>query len=467
MDEGTNNPREELAKPLESRADFADEDQERAARETTVARLRVVWNQRQLIFRWMVTGFILSALLAFVVPKRFESTTRLMPPDQMNAGISALAAAAVSRAGSALGNFGGMGTDLLGVKSSGALFVGIVQSRTVQDDLIGKFNLQLVYGDRYLQDARKDLDRNTDVSEDRKSGILTIRVTDKDPKRAAGIAQEYVTELNRVVTLLNTSSAHRERVFLEERLVQVQQDLDSAEKDFSEFASKNTAIDVPSQGKAMIEAAATLEGQWIAAQTELESLKQIYADNNVRVRATQARVEELRRQLDKLGGKYDGAATPGSQDAPTMYPSIRKLPLLGVNYADLYRKTKIQEAIYETLTQEFELAKVQEAKETPSVKVLDPPDVPEKKSFPPRLLVILFGTAMASSAGAAFAFGNAQREAIEPAEARKLFAQEVMSAVKARIAWGGRSSARWDFVPRGFSIQPGRHKRQIGPQSQG
>jgi capsule polysaccharide export protein KpsE/RkpR len=466
MSETVNSSREELAKSLEPRLDLADGTGERVAREKMVARLRVLWNKRQPILHWTMTGLVLSVIIAFLAPKRFESTTRLMPPDQMNSGAAMLAAAA-SRAGSTLGSLGGIGGDLLGVKSSGALFVGIVQSRTVQDDLIGKFSLQRVYGDRYRQDARKDLEKNTDVSEDRKSGIITIRVTDKDPKRAAAIAQEYVAELNQVVTLLNTSSAHRERVFLEERLLQVKQDLESAENEFSEFASQNTAIDIPSQGKAMIEAAATLEGQWIAAQTEMESLKQIYADSNVRVRATQARVGELRRQLEKLGGKYDGGSAPSGQDSQTMYPSIRKLPLLGVNYADLFRKTKIQEAIYETLTQEFELAKVQEAKETPSVKILDPPDVPEKKSFPPRLLVILFGTIVASSAGAAFALGNSLWEAADPGDARKVFAREVIGAVKARVAWGSRHIAGLDVLSRKLWIQPGRQKRQMGPESQG
>ena len=122
---------------------------------------------------------------------------------------------------------------------------------------------------------------NTTVSEDRKSGIITLQVTDRDPRRAAAIAQQYVDELDRVVTQLNTSSAHRERIFLEERLAQVKQDLESAEKGFSEFASKNTAIDIQAQGKAMIEAAGALEGELIAAQTELQGLKQIYADGNV------------------------------------------------------------------------------------------------------------------------------------------------------------------------------------------
>src|SRR6185312_8644126 len=136
-----------------------------------------------------------------------------------------------------------------------------------------------------------------------------------------------------------------------------------------------------------------LEGQLIGAQTELESLRQIYADGNVRVRSTQAKVDELRHQLEKMGGKFDSNVPTGtSRDDQSMYPSIRRLPLLGVKYADLYRATKVEEAVFETLTQEYELAKVQEAKETPSVKVLDPPNIPEKKSYPPRLLVMVLGT---------------------------------------------------------------------------
>src|SRR2546428_5750083 len=175
----------------------------------------------------------------------------------------------------------------------------------------------------------------------------------------------------------------------------------------------------------MIEAAATLEGQWIAAQTEMESLRQVYADSNVRVRATQARVGELRRQLEKLGGKYDGASAPSGQDSQTMYPSIRKLPLLAVNYADLFRKTKIQEAIYETLTQEFELAKVQEAKETPSVKVLDAASLPERKSFPPRTLIALLGAFLMFGTAVMFIVARLTWEQADTNDAGKVLAQEV------------------------------------------
>ncbi len=162
--------------------------------------------------------------------------------------------------GKATGDLGGIGAELLGLKTSGDLFIGVLQSRTVADDLVNKFDLRKVYGVRRYEDARKRLKSRTDLSSDRKSGIITIKVSDTSPDRAAAMGREYVEALNRIVITLNTSSAHKERVFLEERLGQVQVDLEQAEKDFSQFASKNTAIDVKEQGRAMMGAAAELEG---------------------------------------------------------------------------------------------------------------------------------------------------------------------------------------------------------------
>ena len=315
------------------------------------------------------------------------------------------------------------------MKSSGALFIGILQGTTVEDDLINKFDLRKLYGDRYWEDARKDLEKKTEVIEDRKSGIITIQVTDKNPQRAAAMAQEYVDELKHLLTQVDTSSAHRERVFLEGRLAQVKDDLEAAEKNFSEFASKNTALDIQAQGKAMIEAGATLEGQLIGAETELQSLKQVYSDNNVRVRTMQARVNELQHQVEKLGGKFDSATGPNAEPNQSIYPSIRKLPLLGVSYADLYRNAKLQEAIFETLTQGYELAKVQEAKESPSVKVIDPPNVPQKKTFPPRLIIITLCTVLSCFFAGVWILGNAHWTEIDQQDPGKVFALEVFKTV--------------------------------------
>jgi capsule polysaccharide export protein KpsE/RkpR len=400
--------------------------------------LRLLWENRKLILRTGFYSLLASALIALIIPVRFRSVTRLMPPDTAPSSLGMLASMATGAGAAALGGIAG---DLLGMKSSGALFVGILQSETVQDGLIAQFNLQKVYGAKKIEDARKDLAAHTEISEDRKSGIISISVTDHDPKRAAAMAQTYVQELNRLVAQVSTSSARRERIFLEGRLKAVKAELDNSAKSFSEFASKNTAIDIPAQGKAMVEAAATLQGELIAAQSQLQGLKQIYTDNNVRVRAMQARVDELNKKLNEIGG----AGTPGNASSGnSLYPSIRKLPLLGVTYADLYRQTKIDETVYGLLTQQYELAKVEEAKEIPTVKVLDPALVPTKKSFPPRTIITILGTLLGIAVAMTWVLGKAQWEAVDAADPRKEFAIEVFTTMRANLpkfARNGSSSS--------------------------
>ena len=390
--------------------------------------LRLFWEQRRFLFRAAAFSCIASIALALLIPVRFQSVTRLMPPDgQSSSGLGMLAAMA-GKSGSF--GLGGMAGDLLGIKSSGALFVGVLNSQTVQDRLIDEFDLKKVYRNSKIEDARKSLAEHTDITEDRKSGIISIGVTDHDPNRAARMAQAYVTELDRLVAQVSTSSARRERIFLEGRLDKVQTDLNAAAEKFSDFASKNTAIDIPAQGKAMVEAAATLQGQLIAAQAELSGLQQVYTDNNVRVRAAEARVAELQKKLNEIGG----AGTPGNPSpANSLYPSIRRLPILGVTYADLYRQTKIQETVFELLTQQYELAKVQEAKEIPTVKILDPAIVPTKKSFPPRTIIVALGTMLGICLAMTWVLGRTSWDAVEATDPRKLFALEVFDTVRASV----------------------------------
>jgi capsule polysaccharide export protein KpsE/RkpR len=232
------------------------------------------------------------------------------------------------------------------------------------------------------------------------------------------------------VEQVSTSAARRERIFLEERLQSVKHDLDAAAQKFSEFASKNTAIDIPAQSKAMVEAAATLQGQLIAAESELRGLEAMYTEQNVRVRALRARVGELRAQLGKLGGDSSPIVAPAAKSDSSFYPAIRQLPLLGVTYADLFRQTKIQETVYELLTQQYELAKVEEAKEVPSVKVLDVAVVPTKKSFPPRLLLTATGTAFGLFAMCAWLFAKRMWQGIDPQDPGKQFAMEVAGTLR-------------------------------------
>jgi uncharacterized protein involved in exopolysaccharide biosynthesis len=404
---------------------------------TAVSRLRLLLDHRFFLLRVTAYGLAAAILLAYLIPVRYEARTQLMPPDsEMSSGLASLMAM-TTRSGSGLGLLAG---DFLGLKTSGSLFVGILRSETVEDRIVEQFNLKSVYSVRQMQGARRQLEENTEISEDRKSGIIVIRVSDHSPQRAKAIANAYIVELDRLVVELNTSAAHRERIFLEDRLKSVKQDLDSSAKAFSKFASENAAIDINEQGKAMVEAAAALQGHLIAAQSELEGLRQVYADNNVRIRAVRARIVELQVKLKQMG---DGDLSPdGTAGNNGLYPSIRKLPLLGVTYAELYRANKIQETVYELLTQQCELAKVQEAKETPSVKVLDDASLPEKKSFPPRLLIMLLGAFLSMVVGAVWVLGKAGWESLDPAHPGKLLAQDAYTTIKADLRLSSGNGTR-------------------------
>jgi capsule polysaccharide export protein KpsE/RkpR len=414
-----------------------------------VFRTQLLWDERNFLGRALCLGLLMGVLIAIAIPSQFESSVELMPPDNQSGQGLAMIAALAGGAGGA-GGVGPIAGDLLGVKSSAEQFVGILHSRTAEDDLVQRFHLKDVYRVKLEGDARKKLADKTRVSVDRKSGIITIAVDDHDPRRAAAIAQGYVEELDHLVATLSTSAAHRERIFLEGRIKSVKQDLDQAAVDFSQFASKNATLDIKEQGKTMVEAAALLQGQLIAAQSEMKGLQQIYSSNNVRVRSVAARIGELQQQLAKLGGTAGGDSTSSTENQ--MYPSIRELPILGVTYSDLYRRNKIQEAVYESLTREYELAKVEEAKETPSVKVLDPADVPEKKSFPPRTLVTLLCAMLVVGAACGWLFARHRWHRMQSNDPAKVLAQDVVRSINAKMPWS---------APNGSRLQAATHKAWV------
>lgn len=353
--------------------------------------LSYIWSCRRFVAKATLAGMLLTVVLVMIPARQYESTTRLMPPDKQSMGSLAMIASTVM--GDKLGPLAG---SMLGIKTPGELIVGILRSRTVTDRLIDQFDLKKVYGTNLMMNAEKDLEDQTDIEEDKKSGIITIVVRDRSPQRAADMARAYSRELNSVMAQLDSSDAHRERVFLEGRLVKAKTDLDTASRNLSIFASKNTTIDLPSQGKAMVGAAAILQGQLMVAQSELSGYEQIFTENNVRVRALRAQVAELQKQLQNMVGTDQSMALQaqngGENSNGIVYPAIRELPLLGVPYFNYYREAKIQEAVYEILTKQYELAKVEEAKELPSVRVLDQANLPERPSYPKRTDLVIIGT---------------------------------------------------------------------------
>jgi capsule polysaccharide export protein KpsE/RkpR len=400
-------------------------------------RASLLWKHRRLLARVTMIAFLVSLSLAFLIPKRYKSSGSIMPPDQQSSGAMMLAALAHS---SSLGGLGSLASGLLGTHTSTALFISLLHSGTVSGHLIDRFQLQHLYRNRYRVDTAKHLARLTTVTEDKKSGVITVEVEDEDPVRARDMAQAYLDELNKLVTQTSASSAHRERVFIERRLHSVSADLERAQLELSEFSSKNSTIDIKEQTHAMVDAGARLQAEMLVAQSGLESLRQIYGDGNVRVRESEARIASLQHDLEKMTGSsaalvpgaVGGGAKSDTEDKGELYPPLRQLPRLAVPYADLYRRVRVQETVFELLTQQYEMARVEEAKDVAVVSVIDAPGIPEKKSFPPRLLLTLALTFLVFAATAALILIREYWSKVDNDNPGKMFASEVLLVVRRR-----------------------------------
>jgi len=349
-------------------------------------------------------------------------------------------AALTAHAGS-LGGLGSLAGGLLGEHNSTALFIDLLHSGTVSGHLVDHFNLMHVYHKRYHVDAGKRLASMTTITDDKKSGVITIKVQDRDPARARDLAQGYLDELNKLVTQTSTSAAHQERVFIEQRLQGVQSELERAQLDLSEFASKTSTIDIKEQTHAMVDAGARVQAEMLVEQSSLQSLRQIYGDGNIRVRETEARIASLQGDLTKMTGS--GAALSVSHDNSSstddkgeLYPPLRQLPRLAVPYADLYRRVKVEETVFELLTQQYEMARVEEARDVPPIRVIDVPGIPEKKSFPPRLLLTLFLTFLSFSATAFMVIAREHWQHVSEDDERRWLLAEVVSSLPWQIKAG-------------------------------
>ena len=175
----------------------------------------------------------------------------------------------------------------------------------------------------------KTLTRNTNAKEEAKSKVISITVTDTDPRRAQAIANAYIDELDHLASRLTTSKAHRERVFLETRLQTLKVELDSASQELGQFSSRSGTLDIENQGRAIIEATAHIQGELIVAKSDLSALQSAYAPENARVRAAQAKVRRTRKSTSQdWRSRPQDAASAQPMDSQ-VYPSLRELPLMG------------------------------------------------------------------------------------------------------------------------------------------
>jgi uncharacterized protein involved in exopolysaccharide biosynthesis len=393
------------------------------------SRLALLWERRRLLFDVSVWGAALALLVALLSPSRFTSTARLMPPDPPLMEQLALLHSLSELAGFSLDSSktGGSSTFIIPAN----VLATILSSESIQNDVIEKLGLRKVYSSSTEADARRELSRRTNISVDRKTHFLTIEVTDRDPQRAQQIATEYIAQLNYLLARMDNSASHRERVFLQQRLLEVGHDLQDAESDFSRFSAGNLLVDLHDEDSTLQQTVLYLQGRLIAEKTQLQALRTVYADDNVHVHEAQARILELTRQIRQLASHSNATLADSTSIAPLI--PLGKLPLLGVGYVDLLRRVKVDEALFEALSRKYEMARAQEAREHPSVTVLDSPELPEKRVFPLRVLMIAAGACLAFLSCLTWIFLKSDWDRLAPEDAAKVLAVGVSLPLLRRI----------------------------------
>jgi len=342
---------------------------------------RVLKKHGRMILGLVFVSVVVAGVLSyFVMTKIYESTASILAPKESGGGGAGLAAAlAASGAGQFLGGL---------IPSGGSnreVFVAILKSRTMAQDLVDRFRLKEYYKAQYTGDAIKALQGTTDIKVS-KEGAISVTVEDKDPKLAADIANGYVTTLDRLFAKLGTTDASRQRVFITDRLDKTEKALRQGEEALRRFQENNKAIVMQEQARSAIEEAARVKGLIVASEAQLEFLRSFSTEGNPQVVAQRRQIEELKRQLGQMqyGRGMDlpaESANPG-QPRREFHLPFTKVPELGMELLRLMREVKIQETVFNLLTAQFEQAKIAEARDTASVQVLDKAVPAERKSKP-------------------------------------------------------------------------------------
>lgn len=336
--------------------------------------LEVIARRSGMIIRITAVTFVLSIVVSLLMPKIYSATTRILPPQQDQGMMAAMMGQ--------LGGLAGLAGGMLGGGTTGDLYVGMLNSEAVKDALIDRFRLMDVYEVKYRLDMYKRLDALADIQLAKKGGIISITVEDKDPKRAAALANAFVDELGKLTVRLNVTGAGQNKTFLEGRLAKAKVDLAKAEDSLKDFQTRNKVLDVPEQAKVSIAGVAELRAQLAAQEVQLATLRSTLTDQSQEVKNVKASIANIRGQIARLEGEGRGSSIP----------SVGTAPSLGQEYLRLMREFKIQETLVELLTKQYEMAKLNEVKDVSGLQVLQKARVPDKKTKPKRALIVLFVT---------------------------------------------------------------------------
>ncbi|HEY9140074.1 MAG TPA: Wzz/FepE/Etk N-terminal domain-containing protein [Bryobacteraceae bacterium] len=334
--------------------------------------------RKRFILAMACAGALIMTAVAFLLPPMYTATTTIMPPQQQQSMASALLGqlgplAAVAAAGSNLG-----------IKTPSDLYVAILGSRTIADDLIQKFDLRQIYDAPTISEARKVLADRSSFST-AKDPLIKISVEDRDPKRAAALANAYLDELYKQNSRLALTESAQRRLFFECQMDAQKKSLADAEAVLRATQERTGVLQVTAQVESIIQSMARLRAEIAGREVALSSLKSAATPQNPEVVREEAELAMLRQQLQKLEASNDPSA-PGDPMIPTS-----RVPRVGLEYVRALRDLKYNETLFELLAKQYEAARIDEAKEAPIIQVVDRAVPPERKSWPPRAAFPLAG----------------------------------------------------------------------------
>jgi tyrosine-protein kinase Etk/Wzc len=343
--------------------------------------LLVLARYKKRILQITLAAALLALAVALLLPNMYTATTTILPPQQKQSALNAM----VGQLG-ALAKLGGM-TDL-GLKNPADLFVAMLKSRTIEDALVNRFDLRKVYGERRYEDARKKLEGRSSISAG-DEGLISISVGDRDPKRAAELANAYVDELHSLNQNLAITEAGQRRLFYEQKLDAEREELARADLALEHGQEKSGLIEPEAQGKAIIASVADMRAQIAIREVQLQAMRSYATENNPDLKRAEAELAGMRGQLAKLESDT-GVLGNGNLAVPT-----RKLPQAALEYIRRARDLRYHEALYEFLVKQLEAARIDEANDAFTVQVVDHAVVPERRSSPKRMLIVVMAAGVA------------------------------------------------------------------------
>lgn len=364
----------------------------------------------RLILKLMAGTAILAIAGTLLMPNIYTGKTVFMPPPQ-DTSFASMLMGQISGLGGA-GAAGGIGA-ALGLKNPNDIYVGMLQSTTISDHLIARFKLKERYDTDSMTIARNQLDSRTKVTAG-KDGLLVVEFEDKDAKFAADVANAYVEELSLLSQSLAITDASQRSLFFDKQLKSVKDGLTNAEDALRKTQERTGLITLDDQGKGIIAAVADLRAQIAAKEVEIASMRAFATEQNPDYRQARTTLASLNTQLAKA--ERSGNGDKGGVMIPT-----GKLPEVGLEYIRKLRDVKYYEKLYELMTQQATLAKIDMAKEPTTIQVIDPATPADKKSKPKRAIIVIMMTLLAMFIGILLAFIKeaSQRSKLDPENAER------------------------------------------------